>query len=56
MQEYNTINLLACKDVVVNKFKESDNLVVIKAQTKKLKAAHTVILNIFGFMTTEYKR
>ena len=38
MQEYNTINLLACKDVVVNKVKESDNLVVIEAQTRKLKS------------------
>lgn len=38
MQEYNTINLLACKDVVVDKIKESDSLVVIEAQTKKLKS------------------
>lgn len=38
MQEYNTINLLACKDVVVNNFKEGENVVVIEAQTKKLKS------------------
>lgn len=38
MQEHNTINLLACKDVVVDKIKESDSLVVIEAQTKKLKS------------------
>ena len=38
MQEYNTINMLACKEVVVNKVRESDNLVVIEAHTKKLKS------------------
>lgn len=38
MQEYNTINLLACKDVVVNKVKESENTVVIEARTKSLES------------------
>lgn len=36
MQEYNTINLLACKDVVVGKIKESDSTVVIEAKTRSL--------------------